>query len=93
MNTKVYTSIEYVGTSIPGILVGYTSHRVWVINIKYLVTGTIYILYECISRWKWLSFTCKLSWSTTRAAYWEVVIRGACVCVLYIKPFFLLVHI
>ena len=39
-----------------------------------------------------MSVTCKPSWRTARAAYWEVVLRGAYVCLLHIKPFFLLVH-
>ena len=45
-----------------------------------------------MSKRKWLSVTCKPSTRTARAPYWEVVLRGAYVCVLHIKPFFLLVH-
>ena len=50
------------------------------------------IIYVYVSQWKWLSVTCTPSWRTARAPYWEVVVRGAYVCVLHIKPFFLLVH-
>ena len=39
-----------------------------------------------------MSVTCKPSWRTARAPYWEVVFRGSSVCVLHIKPFFLLVR-
>ena len=35
-------------------------------------------MYENMSKWKWLSITCKPSWSTARAAYRGVVLRGSC---------------
>ena len=64
----------------------------------YVLCGYLYILrgllivtrYIRVNVQMEMVVTCKPSWRTARAAYREVVLRGAYVCVLHIKPFFLL---